>query len=91
MPERNISDVMTGARKINVTLGFLVDVEGDVDPKWVGQELCRLITAPQIGNPNFIATPTGVVFLEATETPQPPPAPPATPGLGRPEHQGKRR
>jgi hypothetical protein len=55
-------------RDVDVALGFTLRVEGAVDPKTVGQEFCRLLgELPQIGNPDWIATPTGVVFLQATE------------------------
>jgi len=59
-------------RTVHVTLTFECEVEDTgkdkVDPKLVGQNLCRLIQTPgQIGNPNWIATPRAVRFITATE------------------------
>lgn len=55
-------------RKVNVMLGFELDVEGDIDPNTVGQNLCQFIEAPgQIGNPRWLATPRAVVFIRAED------------------------
>lgn len=59
---------MTLTHKVNVVLGFELEVEGDVEPGIVGQNLCRLIQTPgQIGNPDWLATPRAVVFIRAEE------------------------
>lgn len=55
-------------RLIDVTLGFTLRVEGDIDAERVGRQLCLLIETPgHIGNPDWIATPIQVIFLKAEE------------------------
>ena len=58
-------------REIEVYLAFVVQVESDdknLDIKKVGSEVCRVMPdIPQIGNPDWIATVTGVGFIEARE------------------------
>lgn len=51
-----------------MTLGFSMRVEGSVEASVVGREFCRLISdLPQIGNPDWIATPTDIAFISATD------------------------
>ena len=59
---------MRDLREIHVTLTFALKVEGEVEPATVGQSLCQHIQTPgQIGNPDWLATPTAVGFISAQE------------------------